>query len=167
MTLSPVCKMNDLCYCCIIWTGWWRSLWPAEGKVKYKWLIPASTEQAAFAGELLHLIRSVLCHNPIFSTKSFSSLASRMSLTCSGSVLIHSCAPERRCYISARQRPIIQPPAVSLIIVDQQNTWPANGSTMRVIYLDIFVSNGVAGSMGLWARGGWKRVSSAAHNSFN
>lgn len=131
--LFPVWKMNELCYCCIIWTGWWRRLWPAEGKVKYKWLIPASRERKSKRQEererepvcwwvtlercALHLIHSVLClrHNPVFSTKSFSSLAPRMSLTCLGSgclsILIHSSVPspklQQRCYISARQSPII------------------------------------------------------------
>lgn len=104
-------KMNELCYCCIIWTGWWRRLWPAGWKVKYKWLIPVSRareEEQEREREPVcrrvtsercarHLICSVLClrHNPVFSTKSFSSLAQRTtSLTCLGSsclsILIHS-----------------------------------------------------------------------------
>lgn len=53
------------------------------------------------------------------------------------------------CYLSDTPSRIMPQLTLSLIIVDEQNTWPANGSTMRVIYLDIFVSNGRAGSMAL------------------
>ncbi len=77
-----------------------------------------------------------------------------MSLTCLGSgclsILIHSSVPSPK----LQQRCIYQPDranhlaaAVSLIIVDQQKLDLQTASTMRVIYLDIFVSNGVAGSM--------------------
>lgn len=95
--MFSVQKMNVLCYCCIIWTGWWRRLWHRELKVKYKWVIPVlrrnergrdclvRVEMFPLHWNILPVLSSILTclrHYPIFNTESFSALAARVSLTC-------------------------------------------------------------------------------------
>lgn len=95
--MFSVQKMNVLCYCCIIWTGWWRRLWHRALKVKYKWVIPVlrrngrgrdclvRVEMFPLHWNILPVLSSILTglgHYLIFNTESFSALAAHVSLTC-------------------------------------------------------------------------------------